>query len=450
MKTDANKGITSIVYNHLNLPTEIKFNNSNTKKINYTYDATGIKLRKVVNDNGSITTTDYTNNGAVYENNVLQFIPTAEGYVTPTANGYRYVYNYVDNLGNIRLSYSDSDNNGSVDSSEILEENNYYPGGLKHKGYNNVITGTDHPYGFGGMEEQDELGLEWLDFGARNYDPALMRWMNIDPLADKYVYNSTYAFAENKVVKYNELEGLEVTLNKFDRLSYSNKSWLGKAATFVGNAGISIVNGAIDTFNYAGDLDRADQAAGGFGQGAGTKILNDTKSTVNTIIDYTQNTTFEEFGGDVKNTLSKTETYENIAGAIIASAAISKINKLGSVSKGPKISFSKLAETGKINPAKVRFSQNSIKSVFKKGGGSVEDLTKALKNGTISPDDIPAIKITEIKGEIFTLDNRRLKAFQDAGIDIKYEKVDFNSLSKKDLEKFTTTNGGTSIEIRGQ
>ncbi|MGS2765216.1 hypothetical protein [Sinomicrobium sp. M5D2P9] len=43
-----------------------------------------------------------------------------------------------------------------------------------------------------------------------------------------------------------------------------------------------------------------------------------------------------------------------------------------------------------------------------------------------------------------------LKAFQDAGVDIKYEKVDYNSLSKEDLEKFTTTNGGTSIRVRGQ
>ncbi|MBM6498162.1 hypothetical protein H9X54_002470 [Flavobacterium macrobrachii] len=33
--------------------------------------------------------------------------------------------------------------------------------------------------------------------------------MNIDPLAAKYPYNSTYAFSENKVVMYNELEGLE-------------------------------------------------------------------------------------------------------------------------------------------------------------------------------------------------------------------------------------------------
>src|SRR5690606_16002954 len=44
--SDANKGITSVLYNHLNLPTEVKFNNSDSKKINYYYDASGIKLKK--------------------------------------------------------------------------------------------------------------------------------------------------------------------------------------------------------------------------------------------------------------------------------------------------------------------------------------------------------------------------------------------------------------------
>ncbi|WP_281261171.1 hypothetical protein [Flavobacterium album] len=35
------------------------------------------------------------------------------------------------------------------------------------------------------QELQDDLGLNWYDYGARNHDPVLGRWMNIDPLAEK-------------------------------------------------------------------------------------------------------------------------------------------------------------------------------------------------------------------------------------------------------------------------
>ena len=44
-----------------------------------------------------------------------------------------YVFNYTDHLGNIRLSYGLDQNNVL----KILEENNYYPFGLKHDKYNN-------------------------------------------------------------------------------------------------------------------------------------------------------------------------------------------------------------------------------------------------------------------------------------------------------------------------
>ena len=121
-----------------------------------------------------------------------------------------YVYQYKDHIGNIRLSYSDSDNNGSVDSSEIIEENNYYPFGLQHKGYNNVINGTEYPYTYNGKEEQNELGLNWIDYGARNYDASLGRWMNIDPLAEAYYGINPYGYVFNNPVQLFDPDGMRV------------------------------------------------------------------------------------------------------------------------------------------------------------------------------------------------------------------------------------------------
>ena len=47
------------------------------------------------------------------------------------------------------------------------------------------------------------------EFKYRFDDCQIGRFWSIDPLATKYVYNSTYAFSENHVTTHIELEGLE-------------------------------------------------------------------------------------------------------------------------------------------------------------------------------------------------------------------------------------------------
>ncbi|AUP78994.1 type IV secretion protein Rhs [Flavivirga eckloniae] len=216
--TDTNKGIISIEYNHLNLPTKVDFGFG--RSIDYTYDATGIKILKRVNlpTAGGGTVTLYAGN-YIYEsqrnNTILKFFNHSEGYLEPKnqfdlSQGFDYVYQYKDHLGNIRLSYKDSNDNGSVASSEILEENNYYPFGLKHKGYNNVVNGVEYKYKtYQGQEWHDELGLNLHEWKYRFSDPAIGRFISIDPLAEDYRYNGVYNFAENRVIDGNELEGLE-------------------------------------------------------------------------------------------------------------------------------------------------------------------------------------------------------------------------------------------------
>jgi RHS repeat-associated protein len=156
-------------------------------------------------------------NGSVYENDVLQFIPHAEGYVTPEVNGFKYVYQYKDHLGNIRLSYSDSDNNGTIAQSEIIEENNYYPFGLEHKGYNNVINGAENNYmTYNGKEFDESLSLNWHDFGFRNYDASLGRWMNIDNLSEDYYNYSPYVYTANNPIYYTDPDGQRIIIHYQD------------------------------------------------------------------------------------------------------------------------------------------------------------------------------------------------------------------------------------------
>ncbi|UII76207.1 DUF6443 domain-containing protein [Flagellimonas sp. HMM57] len=218
LTSDANKGITNIAYNHLNLPTQVTVSNSeHNGTIDYVYDARGRKVQKILTNNGSITATTQYADKFIYENGNLQFFSHPEGYVMPNGNNYDYVYQYKDHLNNVRLSYSDSDGNGSIDpSNEIIEESNFYPFGGKHKGYNNVTSpngnSTAQMWKFGNKEYDESLGLETYDFGARNYDPWLGRWANIDPKAHKYFSYSPYNYAVNNPLIFVDPDGKELIL----------------------------------------------------------------------------------------------------------------------------------------------------------------------------------------------------------------------------------------------
>lgn len=233
---DKDKGITAVEYNHLNLPTKITF--ATGGKIEYFYDATGVKLKKKVTDGTTITTTEYMD-GFQYTNSVLDFFPHTEGYIKavptgiagpggPTGFSFKYVFNYTDHLGNIRLKYAQDPSNGNQIS--ILEEDHYYPYGLKHKGYSsshlvftkdeapepgivltpvNPFLGDSYKYKFGGKEYQTEFDINSYDFGARNYDPALGRWMNIDPLAETSRKFSPYAYALDNPIYFIDPDGME-------------------------------------------------------------------------------------------------------------------------------------------------------------------------------------------------------------------------------------------------
>lgn len=207
MILDRNKGITEIVYNHLNMPIKIVF--GGTGNIVFTYDALGNKLAKKVTQGSTITDTEYLS-GFQYKNTVLQFFRTSEGYVTKNGATYKYIYQYKDHLGNARVTYTKNTTTGVL---EIIEESHFYPLGLKHSPYNNTVLSSGNidaqKYKFQEQERQEELGLNWDGFKWRNYDYAIGRFMSVDPLAEKYNWMSVYQFSSNQVNHARELEGME-------------------------------------------------------------------------------------------------------------------------------------------------------------------------------------------------------------------------------------------------
>jgi RHS repeat-associated protein len=124
-------------------------------------------------------------------------------------NGYIYVYCSNESKYNVFF-----DNLQVIhDRGPILEETHYYPFGLTMNGISSKALAYGEPKNkektFQGQRFDDELGLNWVQFKWRNHDPQIGRFVEIDPLSEKYVYNSTYAFSENKVIAHVELEGLE-------------------------------------------------------------------------------------------------------------------------------------------------------------------------------------------------------------------------------------------------
>ncbi len=83
---------------------------------------------------------------------------------------------------------------------------------MKHKGYNNITNSlgnsTAQKFGYNGKELNEELGLQWHDFDARNYDASLGRWMNIDPLAEEFYEWSPYNFVYNSPIRFIDPTGM--------------------------------------------------------------------------------------------------------------------------------------------------------------------------------------------------------------------------------------------------
>ncbi|ASK32521.1 sugar-binding protein [Chryseobacterium sp. T16E-39] len=248
------KDIQKIIYNYLNLPSNIeKGTGKNRELTDYIYRADGVKVRKVFS--GSVVTqTDYLD-GFQYKDNILQFAPSAEGYYDFVKN--KYIYNYTDHLGNVRLSYQKG-----TSGLEIIEENNYYPFGLKHEGYNGLAGNPAYQYKYLGKELQ-ETGF--YDLNARFYMPDAVVFGQHDPLSEKTL--QPYAYSYNNPVRYGDPTGLSGNdfVQRKDGSIYWDKNATSQATTKAGETYLG--KDLTFTFNSYIDPKLWDGPLGGFATG---------------------------------------------------------------------------------------------------------------------------------------------------------------------------------------
>ena len=130
-------------------------------------------------------------------------------------------YEIANHLGNVMTVVSDrreaidSTANSEADYYEavVLTANDYYPFGQEMPGRTYNIG--DYRYGFNGKEkdQNDEWGdLTHYDYGFRIYNPAIGRFLSVDPLAEKYASVSPYAYVANNPLVFIDPDGRELVL----------------------------------------------------------------------------------------------------------------------------------------------------------------------------------------------------------------------------------------------
>ena len=254
---DLNKNITDIQYNFLNLPDTVTFSDGST--ISYLYSADGVKLR-TIHKIGSTTTTTYYCNNVVYENGVQKLLLTEEGYLS--LNDSKYHYNLKDHQGNNRVVINQ---NGNVE-----ETNHYYPFGGVFASSQNV-----QPYKYNGKELDTKKGLNWYDYGARQYDAAIGRFTTMDPMTEKYYAVSPYTYCINNPIKYIDPNGMTLVI------WYKNND--GKLVSYKysgGNTGNSnsFVKAVVTAYQY----NKQNGSKAGNGGGASTVVaVENTNLTIN-------------------------------------------------------------------------------------------------------------------------------------------------------------------------
>ena len=130
----------------------------------------------------------------------LECITVPEGIIVPDGNSLKMITFVKDCLGSVRSVVDLSDGT-------VLEQNDYYAFG-ERVADSTMQTTSINRWRYNAKEEQDSIaGLPYLDYGARLYDPVIGRWLQQDPMAEKYPHLSPYNFCGDNPVNNVDPDG---------------------------------------------------------------------------------------------------------------------------------------------------------------------------------------------------------------------------------------------------
>jgi RHS repeat-associated protein len=199
----------------LNLPSRVEKTATPEEEFaGFDYTFGGEKIRKAASDGAGTTERLYLG-GAEFVDGEAESFYHPEGRVV-FDNTIRFQYKLTDHLGNTVVLFEDKNGNGEIlesadpELSEVLQRHYYYPFGMQMEGLWNRQTAPGMGYLYNGKEFNEDLGLNWSDYGARWYDASIGRWNGVDPLAGMYVAWSPYNYALNNPIRFIDPNGMNV------------------------------------------------------------------------------------------------------------------------------------------------------------------------------------------------------------------------------------------------
>lgn len=116
------------------------------------------------------------------------------------SNEVKRFYYLKDHLGSIRVTVNEAGN--------IVGSDDYDPWGMILNGRSTDGNYLNAKYKFAGKERDVETGWDYL--GARFYDSRIGIMRQVDPLYEKYLWISPYAYTLNNPIRFIDLEGKQV------------------------------------------------------------------------------------------------------------------------------------------------------------------------------------------------------------------------------------------------
>ena len=139
-----------------------------------------------------------------------------------TITGYTVYHHITDHLGSVR-AITDAGTGTVVETSDFL------PFGTRWSQTSGsssaTITDATNRWRYSGKEEQKAINaaLPLLDYGARMYDPAIARWMSVDPMAEKYYPMSPYGYCAGNPIIIIDPDGKIILFSKDADNSFKEK-----------------------------------------------------------------------------------------------------------------------------------------------------------------------------------------------------------------------------------